>query len=145
MTAIMMQSASVDSISTRVTSFEEAETGRRRRQAKVEFRDDFHLLTQKLIFIFLMITIFYTSQFFTPNYITAIFNQFNVIKNPLNPISTHKSWNWRSGHSKLRGDSSSIWCYSSWWYRNCSPGRSSRSHQWRQRSVVECWLICFIR
>ena len=33
MTSIMMQSASVNSISTRVTSFEEAETGRRRRQA----------------------------------------------------------------------------------------------------------------
>ena len=38
MTSIMMQSASVDSISTRVTSFEAAETGRRKRQAKVEFR-----------------------------------------------------------------------------------------------------------
>ena len=37
MTSIMMQSASVDSISTRVTSFEAAETGRRKRQAKVEF------------------------------------------------------------------------------------------------------------
>ena len=37
MTSIMMQSASVDSISTRVTSFVEAENRRRRRQAKVKF------------------------------------------------------------------------------------------------------------
>ena len=36
MTAIMMQSDSVNSVSTRVTSFEPAESGRRRREAETD-------------------------------------------------------------------------------------------------------------